>query len=466
MKQQIAMWMVGLGLVLPGWGRAMPTPPPVAQIAHQAIGAVVEVQSIDPVKPPQGRPGAVHGAATPPRPAGPGHQQGHGGLVVPPRAEQALGTGFFIDPRGYLVTNHHVIAGASRVTVTLSDGRVYAARRVGVDKQADLAVLKIDVGHPVPYLKFGRSRRLALGDWVVAIGNPFGLGTSVSAGVVSALHRDIGAKPFDDYIQTDAAINRGNSGGPLLDIKGRVIGVDSAIYSPSGGSVGIGFAIPASMVKPVAAQLIAHGVMRRGWLGVRIEHISAAMQAAWHLTSPHGVVVAGVVADGPAHGILQPGDVVMAVDGHQLRGTHSFHVAVGEHAVGQRVALRLRRDGAMRDVRVTIGALPHQPGAAQHAAPGAPDSPVVALGVRVRAAPRGVAVVSVVKDGPGAKAGLRAGSKIEAVGADFVTNPDQLRKALVGRRMVSLLVADAGANGPGWLMVRLAPAPPQAEPKP
>jgi S1-C subfamily serine protease len=220
------------------------------------------------------------------------------------------------------------------------------------------------------------------------------------------------------------------------------------------------------MVKPVAAQLIAHGVMRRGWLGVRIEHISAAMQAAWHLTSPHGVVVAGVVADGPAHGILQPGDVVMAVDGHQLRGTHSFYVAVGEHAVGQRVALRLRRDGAMRDVRVTIGALPHQPGAAKQAAPGAPDSPGVALGVRVRAAPRGVAVVSVVKDGPGAKAGLRAGSKIEAVGADFVTNPDQLRKALVGRRMVSLLVADAGANGPGWLMVRLAPAPPQAEPKP
>ncbi|MGC8531324.1 MAG: trypsin-like peptidase domain-containing protein [Acidiphilium sp.] len=473
MKQKLAAWMLGLGLALPGWGRAMPTPPPVAKIAHQALGAVVEVQSIDPVKPPHGRPGAVQGAATP-RPdgqGGPGHEgPGHGGLVVPPRAEQALGTGFFIDPSGYLVTNHHVIAGASRVTVTLSDGRVYAARRVGVDQQADLAVLKIDVGHKVPYLKFGHSSRLALGDWVVAIGNPFGLGTSVSAGVVSALHRDIGAKPFDDYIQTDAAINRGNSGGPLLDIKGRVIGVDSAIYSPSGGSVGIGFAIPASMVKPVSAQLIAHGAMRRGWLGLRIEHVSAAMQAAWHLTSQHGVVVAGVVAGGPSQGILQPGDVLMAVDGHGLRGTHSFHVAVGEHAVGQKLALRLRRDGAMRDVSVTIGALPHQPGAAKPTAPGVLDSAVVALGVRVRPAPQGVAVVSVVKDGPGAKAGLRAGSKIEAVGADFVTTPDQLRKALVGRRMISLLVADAGAEGPGWLAVRLAPTPtptpPEAKPKP
>ncbi len=460
MKQILAAWVLAVGLAVPGLGWAMPTPPAVARIAKQAIGAVVEVQSIDPVKRPHGGHGNLHGAATPPRPAG------LGGLVVPPRAEQALGTGFFIDPSGYLVTNHHVIAGASRVTVTLGDGRVFAARRVGVDKQADLAVLKIDVGHPVPYLKFGHSSGLALGDWVVAIGNPFGLGTSVSAGVVSALHRDIGAKPFDDYIQTDAAINRGNSGGPLLDARGRVIGVNSAIYSPSGGSVGIGFAIPASMVKPVAAQLIAHGAMRRGWLGVRIEHVSAAMQAAWHLRDHDGVVVAGVVSGGPAQGVLRPGDVLMAVDGHRLRGTHSFQVAVGEHVVEQKLALRLRRDGAMRDVSVTIGALPRKNGAAKPVVTSLQVKRVAALGVQVRAVPSAVAVVRVVKDGPGAKAGLRKGNRIEAVGADFVTTPEALRKALVGRRTVSLLVDGGGDGGPVWLAVRLAPAPPKAKPKP
>jgi S1-C subfamily serine protease len=314
-------------------------------------------------------------------------------------------------------------------------------------------------------LKFGHSRRLALGDWVVAIGNPFGLGTSVSAGVVSALHRDIGANPFDDYIQTDAAINRGNSGGPLLDARGRVIGVNSAIYSPSGGSVGIGFAIPASMVKQVAAQLIAHGMMRRGWLGVRIEHVSAAMQAAWHLRAHDGVVVAGVVSGGPAQGVLRPGDVMMAVDGHTLRGTHSFQVAVGEHVVGQKLALQLRRDGAMRDVSVTIGALPRKKGAAKPVVTSLQAKRVAALGVQVRAVRSAVAVVSVVKDGPGAKAGLRKGNRIEAVGADFVTTPGALRKALVGRHTVSLLVDCGGDGGPVWLAVRLAPAPLQAKPK-
>jgi serine protease Do/2-alkenal reductase len=317
----------------------------------------------------------------------------------------------------------------------------------------------------VPYLKFGHSSGLVLGDWVVAIGNPFGLGTSVSAGVVSALHRNIGAKPFDDYIQTDAAINRGNSGGPLLDIKGRVIGVDSAIYSPSGGSVGIGFAIPASMVKPVAAQLIAHGVMRRGWLGVRIEHVSAAMQAAWHLSSQRGVVVAGVAAKGPSQGVLRPGDVLMAVDGHTLRGTHSFRVAVGEHAVAQKLALRLRRDGAMRNVSVMIGALPRKQDAAKPLVNSAQAKRVAALGAQVRAARSAVAVVSVVKDGPGAKAGLHKGNRIEAVGADFVTTPEALRKALAGRQTVSLLVDGRGDSGPVWLAVRLAPAPPQAKPQ-
>ena len=447
-----------LGLAVSGRALALPTPPAVARIARRSVGAVVEVQSIDPVHAHHPAQGNLHGASAPVPKRGPS------GLVVPPRAEQALGTGFFIDPRGYLVTNHHVIAGASRITVTLRDGQVFPATRVGVDKQADLAVLKIDAGRMLPYLRFGHSSRLVLGDWVVAIGNPFGLGTSVSAGVVSALHRNIGAQPFDDFIQTDAAINRGNSGGPLLDAQGRVIGVDSAIYSPSGGSVGIGFAIPSSMVKRVAAQLMAHGAMRRGWLGVRIEHVSAAMQAAWHLSNDRGVVVAGVVADGPARGVLRPGDVMLALDKRDLRGTHSFRVALGEHVVGQKLAIRVRRGGAVRDVSVTIAPLPTGTQAKPMAAPAQADL-VASLGVRVRSASLGVTVVSVIPGGAGAKAGLVRRSRIEAVGADFVNTPTALRAALVGRRAVSLLVDDGGAGGPVWLTARLARPSVQTKPK-
>ena len=469
MRYQVTLAVIARGLVIGAMGLALagrawaqPAPPAVAKIARRSVGAVVLVQSIDPVHAHHPAPGNVHGASVPVAPNQ--ARRSAGGLVVPPRAQQALGTGFLIDPRGYLVTNHHVIAGASRITVTLRDGQVFAATRVGVDKQADLAVLKIDAGHTLPYLRFGHSSRLVLGDGVVAIGNPFGLGTSVSAGVVSALHRDIGAQPFDDFIQTDAAINRGNSGGPLLDAQGRVIGVDSAIYSPSGGSVGIGFAIPSSMVKRVVAQLIAHGAMQRGWLGVRIEHVSAAMQAAWHLSNDHGVVVAGVVAKGPARGVLRPGDVMLAVDRRELRGTHSFRVAVGEHVVGQKLAIRVRRGGVVRHVSVTIAALPTGKQSMRVVARTQADL-VASLGVRVRSASLGVAVVSVVAGGAGAKAGLVSRSRIEAVGADFVKTPAALRAALVGRRVVSLLVDDGGAGGPVWLTARLASLQVQPNPK-
>ncbi|MGC9270085.1 S1C family serine protease, partial [Acidiphilium sp.] len=345
--------ILAAGLILTGRAEAAPTPPAIAKIARAALPAVVDIESIDPMKPKPD-----NGAATTP---GEGQVQktdtrtaDGSSLIIPPRAEQALGTGFFISKDGYIVTNHHVIAGASEIKVTLHDGRIYTAKLVGADTKADLAVLKINTGHPDPYLTFGNSGALELGDWVVAIGNPFGLGFSVSAGVVSALHRDIGSGPYDNFIQTDAAINRGNSGGPMLDANGHVVGVDSAIYSPSGGSVGIGFAIPSSMVKPVADALIAHGAMIRGWAGLRIEHVSADMRRAWHLKSANGVVIGGVVASGPADGKLAPADIITAVNGHPITDVHSFKVALAEIPAGQPAHLAYTIDGSTHAAAITI----------------------------------------------------------------------------------------------------------------
>ena len=197
-----------------------------------------------------------------------------GSVLPPPRAEEALGSGFIFDPAGYVLTNNHVIDGAASITVTLQDGTILPATLVGRDAAADLAVLKIDAGHKLPFVTFGNSGKLRVGDWVLAIGNPFGLPGSTSAGIVSALNRDINEGAYDDFIQTDAAINRGNSGGPLFNLQGQVIGVNSAIYSPSGGSIGIGFAIPSAMAMPVAYELKNTGSMTRGWLGVDTQQVT------------------------------------------------------------------------------------------------------------------------------------------------------------------------------------------------
>jgi serine protease Do/2-alkenal reductase len=451
--------LAALGLAIAAPAHAAPAPPAIAKLARAALPAVVDVESIDPMK---AKPGS--GAASKPGDGGfhktaTDKADSHS-LIVPPRAEQALGTGFFISPDGYIVTNHHVIAGASEIKVTLHDGRIFTAKLVGSDKKADLAVLKIDTGKPDPYLTFGDSGKLDLGDWVVAIGNPFGLGFSVSAGVVSALHRDIGSGPYDNFIQTDAAINRGNSGGPMLDAAGHVVGVDSAIYSPSGGSVGIGFAIPSSMVKPVALALIAHGSMTRGWAGLRVEHLSADMQHAWHLKTSDGVVVGGVVAHGPSAGKLAPADVITRVNGNPIDTVHAFKVALAEIPVGQTAQLRYRHDGDVHDATITI-AVPPKP-----AAPGAKPKPVpattapkpdmiTALGIGVMTHPgaQGVIVVSVDKNGAAAHAGLQADTLIEAVGPDFVTSPKALNDRLAHKHAVALLVD--GPDGSSWISVAL-----------
>ncbi|MEP5926032.1 MAG: trypsin-like peptidase domain-containing protein, partial [Nitratireductor sp.] len=217
-----------------------------------------------------------------------------------PQRVQSLGSGFLIDPKGIVVTNNHVIDGADKIEVTFTDGTTLPATVKGVDPKTDLAVLEIRTDKELPYVDLGDSERIRVGDWVVAIGNPFGLGGTVTAGIVSALNRDIHAGNYDDFIQTDAAINRGNSGGPLFDMEGRVVGVNSAIISPSGSSVGIGFAVPASTVRPVVEQILKYGEARRGWIGVRIQSVTPEIAESPGLGVARGALVAGVSPGGPA----------------------------------------------------------------------------------------------------------------------------------------------------------------------
>lgn len=237
-----------------------------------------------------------------------------------PRGVTSLGSGFLISPDGYIVTNSHAVEFASRIRVILNDERVVDAAVVGIDGPTDLAVVKISVPNDLPYVKWGDSRSVRIGDWVVAIGNPFGLGGSVTAGIVSGRSRDIRTGPYDDYLQTDAAINSGNSGGPLFDIGGRVIGVNTVILSPTGGNIGIGFAIPSEMAGPVVEQLRARGEVARGWLGVKLQTVTGDLARALGLPRPRGALVAQVVPGGPAeHAGIKVGDVILGMGGEEIR---------------------------------------------------------------------------------------------------------------------------------------------------
>ncbi|MCF8471118.1 MAG: trypsin-like peptidase domain-containing protein, partial [Parvibaculum sp.] len=230
-----------------------------------------------------------------------------------PQRVQSLGSGFVIDPDGIVVTNNHVIEGADKIEVIFTDGTTLPATVAGTDPKTDIAVLKVKSGKPLAHVELGDSNIARVGDWVIAIGNPFGLGGTVTAGIISALNRDIHAGNYDDFIQTDAAINRGNSGGPLFDMSGRVVGVNSAIISPSGASVGIGFAVPTSTVKPVVEQILKYGETRRGWLGVRIQSVTPEIADSLGLGTARGALVAGVTQGGPAAAAgIETGDIVLA----------------------------------------------------------------------------------------------------------------------------------------------------------
>jgi serine protease Do len=358
-------------------------------------------------------------------------QQGRGGQ----RAEQrALGSGFIIDPAGYIVTNNHVVDGAHDVRVTLTNGKKFKAKVVGRDAKTDLALLKIDAGTTLPYVSFGDSDNEHEGDWVIAVGNPYGLNGTVTAGIVSGHGRDINEGPYDDFLQIDAPINPGNSGGPLFNQSGQVIGIDTAIYSPSGGSVGIGFAIPSNVARNIVAQLRDHGRIARGYIGVQMQPLTDTLAKAVGLPNDQGVLVDAVTKDSPAsRASLQQGDVITGFDGHPITGTRDLAVAVANTPSGKSASLTVWRDNHSRSVSITVGTQDTTKVASaadqEQAHPVGMSLEALTADQRsqmnLAADATGVLVAQVTPGSNADESGVQAGDVIERIAGTAVHSPDQ-----------------------------------------
>ncbi len=393
-------------------------------------------------------------------------QQGNGGMPMPQQRVQriALGSGFIIDPTGYVVTNNHVVENAGKVTVIFQDGTKHPAKVVGRDPKTDLALLKIEAPKPLPYVQWGDSNAVQVGDWVMAVGNPFGLGGTVSAGVISARGRDIHEGPYDDFLQIDASINRGNSGGPTFNLNGQVIGINTAIYSPNGGSVGIGFAIPSSLAKPVIEQLREHGKVERGWLGVEIQQVTPELAQSLGLPKPEGALVADVTAGGPASKVgIKQGDVILDYDGHHIATLRDLPIAVAETPVGQTARVTVWRDHHETKLEPVIAAMPSN--MQQMAQNGEGEGSDSAMGLTL--APltqqqreqlhvgknvKGVVVTGVAPDSPLADLGLQPGDVIQEINQQPVTTPQEAVQKLQalnkqqGQENIMLLLNRHGVN--------------------
>jgi len=273
----------------------------------------------------------------------------------------SLGSGFIIDSKGYIITNNHVIENADEIIVKLADDSQFNASVIGTDKMTDIALIKIDSSTPLPFVKIGDSDKLEVGDWILAVGNPFGLGGSVTAGIVSAKSRDIDAGSYDNFIQTDAAINQGSSGGPMFNMNGEVVGINTAIFSSSGGSVGIGFATPINLSKFVVEQLIAKGKVERGWLGLKVSTNSQAIILSDSQTFKDGVIVSSLAENSPATTAgIEAGDVIISFNGNDIKDAKSFSRSVAETSIGQNVILRIWRNSQIKDVNLTIAPMPEK----------------------------------------------------------------------------------------------------------
>jgi serine protease Do len=380
----------------------------------------------------------------------------------------ALGSGFIIDPQGYVVTNNHVVAGADKVTVIFQDDTRHPAEVIGRDTKTDLALLKIKTDKPLPYVAWGDSNASQVGDWVLAVGNPFGLGGTVSSGIISARGRDIHSGPYDDFLQLDAAINRGNSGGPTFNLAGQVIGINTAIYSPNGGSVGIGFAIPSSLAKPVIEQLKEHRKVLRGWLGVQIQEVTPEIARSLGLPHAEGALVADVTGDGPAAkaGFVQ-GDVIVSFDGHKIRHVRDLPIIVAETTVGEKADVKIWRKNGPMTLNPTIVEMPNNPKVAA-VTPNHPpkEQPQNAAALGLKLAPldldwrnrlhigkgvKGVVVTSVASTSPFAHEGLQPGDIIQTIDQEPVVSPREAAKKLDAARQgksksVLLLINRNGSN--------------------
>jgi serine protease Do len=382
-------------------------------------------------------------------------QQGQPGMPQmkpqqrPAQKAQAVGTGFIIDANGWIVTNFHVAGKADSITVTLTDGRKLPAKLMGGDEKTDLALLKVESDKPLPFVTFADATKVRVGQPVMAVGNPFGLGGTVTTGIVSARGRDIHSGPFDDYIQTDAAINRGNSGGPLFDMDGHVIGINTAIFSPSGGSIGLGFAIPSSLAEPVVAQLKANGRVERGLLGVQIQPVTEELAQSMSLGSEKGALVAQVQPDSPALAAgIKSGDVIKSVDDKSVDSIRDLTRMISGIKPGTSVKLGVWRDGKdmavtakvgdQKDEAAVVKAKADQPDAKKaepmsYGVSLAPISPEARQELKLDDSIKGVVVAAVEPGSPADDQGLKAGDVLQQVGKDMVDSPkvaaDKLKEA-------------------------------------
>ncbi len=462
----VMLWAVAMMALQAGPARAQ-GPQSVADLAEELSDAVVNISTSQ-------RASAQETIPMPNLPPGSpfkdffdeffNQQQPNGD--TPRRRVNSLGSGFVIDPDGIVVTNNHVISDADEIEVNLSDGSTLKAELIGRDTKTDLALLRVEPEKPLTAVTFGSSDVLRVGDWVMAIGNPFGLGGSVTLGIVSARNRNINAGPYDDFIQTDAAINRGNSGGPLFNMDGEVVGINTAIISPSGGSIGIGFAIPATTAARVIDQLRRYGEVRRGWLGVRVQTVTDDLAESFGLSEPRGALVADVTKGGPAEEAgIKPGDVIVEFDGKPVPEMRDLPRVVANTAIGKAVDVVVLRNGEEQTIAVTLGDLDEgEKLIAGETSGGGGDKdgamPETLLGLELaqltpEARQRygidesvdGVLIAAVNDDGPAADKGIEAGNVIVQVGQESVSEPVDVQRrvsALVkeGRRSILLLVAN------------------------
>lgn len=453
LRRVVLVVLLCFGLVQPKLSQAASTPAGFADLSERLLPAVVNVSTTQKVGSDAEDDEQDMLQELPPLPPGSPFEELFRDFMerhkrqMPqqgPRKVTSLGSGFIIDPTGYIVTNNHVIQDADEITVILQDNTNLPAELVGRDKKTDLAVLRVKPSKSLPAVSWGDSDKMRVGDWIIAIGNPFGLGGTVTAGIISARARDINSGPYDDYLQTDASINRGNSGGPMFNTDGEVIGINTAIFSPSGGSIGIGFAIPSSLAKGVIDQLKAHGHTRRGWIGVHIQSVTPEIAESLGLGKVRGALVSTVTPKGPsAEAGVQSGDVILSFDGKDVTEMRRLPRIVAETDVDKTVTVGLWRGGKELSVRLKVGELESHDEEDEDKKPEskqpqpspkseklddlglsiAPLSSDLRKRYEIKESVKGVLITSIKPNGLGAGQGLQEGDVIVQIGQKDVTTP-------------------------------------------